>query len=331
MRFSVFSVHDHYPDEARTVAAHYAETLDHVVLSEELGFESFWIAEHHFHEYGTIPDPAVMLAAASQRTDKIGLGVAVSVLPFRNPLQVAESYAMVDVLSGGRLILGVGSGYLSHEFEGFGVDIASKREHFDENLEVLRRAFQGERISLRGAFNKVDDVAINVPTAQRPHPPLYMAALRRESAYFIGRQGYPMLGIPYASVDDLAELGPMVDDYRRGWSESGHPEPAPPVCFAFHAYAGEDDAMARRDAEGAFDYYVKTRLYGKSAGWDEITTRGYCLFGGIDTNIERLRRMRELGIGHVALLADFGCLGRRKTQASLRRFATEIAPAVTDD
>ncbi|MFP6749730.1 MAG: LLM class flavin-dependent oxidoreductase, partial [Alphaproteobacteria bacterium] len=130
MRYSMFSVHDHYPEESRGVAEHYGETLDHIVLAEELGYESYWLAEHHFHEYGSVPNPAVFLAAASQRTTRIGLGVAVSVLPFHHPLLVAEDYAMLDVLSQGRLILGVGSGYIAHEFEGFGVAGKTKREHF---------------------------------------------------------------------------------------------------------------------------------------------------------------------------------------------------------
>ena len=328
MRYSMFSVHDHYPAEARDVARHYQETLDHVVLSEELGYETYWLAEHHFHEYGTVPNPAVFLAAASQRTKRIGLGVAVSVLPFHNPLRVAEDYAMVDILSGGRLVLGVGSGYLAHEFEGFGVAGATKREHFDENLAAVRRAFAGEAVSLQSSFNSIDGVAINILPIQRPMPPIYMAALRREAAYHIGRQGYQMLGIPYASVDDLDELAGMVADYERGWAESDADRPAPAVCFAFHTYCGETDAAARAEAEGPFDYYVRTRLYGKSAGWDEITERRYCLMGGIDTCIRRLNEMQALGIGHVALLMDFGCMGREKTQASMRRFAEKVIPAV---
>ncbi|MDP6874978.1 MAG: LLM class flavin-dependent oxidoreductase [Alphaproteobacteria bacterium] len=331
MRYSMFSVHDHYPEEGRSVATHYNETMDHMVLAEELGYESFWLAEHHFHEYGTVPNPAVFLAAAAQRTERIGLGMAVSVLPFHHPLRVAEDYAMVDILSRGRLILGVGSGYIAHEFEGFGVSGATKREHFDENLDVLRRAFSGEAVSLHSGFNQIDNVAVNVPPVQRPHPPIYMAALRRESAYFIGRQGYPMLGIPYASVDELDELAGMVADYERGWAESGADETAPPVCFAFHTYCGETDAQAREDAEAPFDYYVRTRLYGKSAGWDEITQRGYCLMGGVETCIERLRRMQQLGIGHVAMMMDFGCMGREKTQASMRLFAEKVMPAVGND
>lgn len=321
MRFSAFTVHDHYPDEPRTVAEHYEQTLDHIVLAEQLGYESFWIAEHHFHEYGSIPNPAVMLAAASQRTSKIGLGVAVSVLPFHNPLIVAEDYAMVDVLSKGRLILGVGSGYIAHEFEGFGVDPAQKRESFDARLAIVQRALAGETVRKDGG-----DVVINVPAAQNPTPPIYMAALRKESAYYIGRQGFAMLGIPYASVDALEELQPMIADYERGWAESGSDQPAPPPCFTFHTYVAEDDATAKAEGEGPFDYYVRTRLYGKSAGWDEITERGYCLMGGVEACVKRLHEMAEIGIGHIALLVDFGCMGPGKTEKTLRLMADEVIP-----
>src|SRR5215510_2715293 len=140
MRLGLFSVVDHYPAElARSTSELYAEVLEQVEAAEEWGFDSFWLAEHHFHEYGAVPRPPVLLAAAAQRTRRVRLGAGVVVLPFDHPLRVAEDYAMVDVLSGGRLNLGVGSGYLQHEYAGFGVDAAEKRERFDESLEVLLR------------------------------------------------------------------------------------------------------------------------------------------------------------------------------------------------
>ena len=111
-----------------------------VQAADVLGFESFWIAEHHFHEYGAVPRPAIFLVAAAQATQRIKLGAAVVVLPFDNPLRTAEDFAMVDVLSNGRLVLGVGSGYLKHEFEGFGVLPEEKRGRFDEGLHVLLEA-----------------------------------------------------------------------------------------------------------------------------------------------------------------------------------------------
>lgn len=126
MRFSVFSVTDHHPELPRTIQQFYTELLDEMVLAEQLGFSAFFLAEHHFHEYGIVPSPPILLAAAGQQTKRIGLGVAVSVLPFHHPLAVAEEYAMLDQLTNGRLVLGVGSGYLKHEFAGFYMSPAEK-------------------------------------------------------------------------------------------------------------------------------------------------------------------------------------------------------------
>ncbi|MEC7488674.1 MAG: LLM class flavin-dependent oxidoreductase [Pseudomonadota bacterium] len=326
MRFSLLSVHDHYPNEQRTVREHYRETIENIVLAEELGFESFWVAEHHFHEYGTIPNPAVFLSAASQNTDKIGLGVAISVLPFRNPLHVAEDYLMLDNLSGGRLLLGVGSGYLRHEFAGFGLDQNKKRDHFDENLVILKKALSGAKISFEGTYNSIDSVGINVPPTNSGGIPIYIAALKKEVAYYIGNKGHSMLSIPYATVDSLDELRSVVAEYKRGWKERKTDFPPPPINFAFHAYVAETDAAARAGGEGPFDYYVKTRLYGKSSGWEEVCKRGYCVFGGIETCISRLNQMKAIGIEHVSLLMDFGYMGKEKTQQSMRLMAEQIIP-----
>ena len=188
MRYSILSVLDHYPGRPRSVGELYEQVLVQGELAEALGYEAYFVAEHHFHEYGAVPNPAVLLATMAQRTRWLRLGTAISVLTFHNPLTVAETYAMLDVLSGGRLVLGVGSGYLKHEFEGFRIDPAEKRERFDEALEVLQKALTGERFSYRGKHIRIDNVAINVTPLQRPTPPIYVAVLRREAAYHIGRR-----------------------------------------------------------------------------------------------------------------------------------------------
>ncbi len=323
-QFSVFSVQDHYPDGARTVAQYYEETLQSMVLAEELGYDAYWVAEHHFHEYGIIPDPAVFLAAASQRTSRIGLGVAVSVLPFRNPLLTAESYAMVDTLSQGRLILGVGSGYLKHEFAGFRLSTGNKREMFDEKLDVLIRALSGENIDVDSDRVQAGGVVLNVQPVQRPTPPVYVAVLRKEVVYHVGKAGRRLLSVPYATVTDLAEVGEIVQQYARGWADGGHAGDPPAIGFAFHAYIAESDEQARADAEASFDAYVASRLYGKSAGWDEVTARGYCIFGSPETASERIREMQALGVRNVMLLADFGALDQALVHRSLRLFADEV-------
>ena len=119
------------------------------------------------------------LAAAASLTRRIRLGAAVVVLPFDNPLRTAEDYAMVDVLSGGRLNLGVGSGYLKHEYAGFGLDIEEKRARFDEALDILLEAWTGRRFSYSGVYHRVEDVQLNVLPKQKPRPPIWIATDRK--------------------------------------------------------------------------------------------------------------------------------------------------------
>ena len=207
MRFGIFSVVDHYPKELpRTSGQLYAELLEQVEAAEEWGFESFWIAEHHFHEYGGVPRPPIWMAAAARRTRRIRLGAAVVVLPFDNPLRAAEDYAMVDILSSGRLDLGAGAGYLAHEFEGFGIDPEEKRERFDEALEILLKAWTGERFSYQGKYHQVRDVRLNVVPVQKPRPPVWIATLRADRAPSVGARGFPVMLIPYASAETLAGI-----------------------------------------------------------------------------------------------------------------------------
>src|SRR5690242_19874009 len=154
MRLSFFTVQDHYPGRDRSIPELYATVIALAERADALGYDTFFSAEHHFHEYGVVPNPAVLLAAIAQRTKEVRLGSAIATLPFHNPVNIAEAYAMVDVLSGGRLVLGVGSGYLKHEFAGYGVDGAEKRERFDEGLAILRRLLSGERVTFQGKFTQ---------------------------------------------------------------------------------------------------------------------------------------------------------------------------------
>lgn len=319
MKLSLFTVQDHYPDQPRRLTDFYQQTLADCVLADALGFDTFFVAEHHFHEYGVFPNPAVFLAAAAQATQRIRLGTAVSVLPFRHPLNVAEDYALLDQLSHGRVTLGVGSGYLAHEFAGFGIDGAEKRERFDEALHLLQRAFQGERITYEGKYHQVQDVAINVRPVQQPHPPLYVAVLRAEAAYYVGRQGHRLMSVPYASCDTFADIQPMVQAYRRGCEESGHPGD---IILALHAYVAESDAAARAEAAAAFDLYVATRLYARRQTYDDIMQSGLSLFGSPVTVADKLHQLAAMGVDHVALLYSFGMLAPELVTASLHRAAT---------
>jgi alkanesulfonate monooxygenase SsuD/methylene tetrahydromethanopterin reductase-like flavin-dependent oxidoreductase (luciferase family) len=328
LRYSIFSVQDHYPQRVaeRDLATFYRQSLDQCVLAEQLGYDTFFVAEHHFHEYGAFPNPAVFLSAAATRTSRIRLGTAISALPFRHPMTVAEDYTMLDVLSGGRVVLGVGSGYLTHEFAGFGIDGAEKRERFDEALAALRPALRGERVTFEGKHVRLKDLAINVPPVQPGGPPIYVAVLRREAAYHVGRQGNRLMSVPYASVDRFEDVEALIGEFRRGGAEAGRAADDDDHVFAFHCHAAESDAAARRNAAEAFDLYVATRLYAKRQTYDDILASGLGLFGSVDTVAEKLARLHGWGIRHVMLLQNFGLLPAAAVEASMTTIAERVMP-----
>lgn len=312
MKLSVFTVMDHHPAMARTVPELYAQTMREAELADALGYETFYVAEHHFHEYGVVPDPAVLLAAVAQRTRRIRLGPAIAALVFRHPLAVAESYAMLDQLSGGRVVLGVGSGYLKHEFEGFGVDPATKRERFDSALVTLKSALAGG--------------ALNVRPAGGRRIPIQVAVLRKEAAYHVGARGDDLMSVPYASVDRLAEVGEMVEAFRRGRVEAGVPTQPGSSVWAFHTYVAETDAAARADVAESFDRYVASRLYAKRQTYDDILQSGLGLFGGIETVASKISALAAMGIDHIMALTSFGGLDEEKVRRSMKLMVERVLP-----
>lgn len=328
MRHSIFSVQDHYPGRERDVATLYREILAQGELAERLGYDAFFVAEHHFHEYGVVPNPAVMLTALAQRTSRLRLGTAISILTFHNPLSLAETYAMVDVLSGGRLVFGVGSGYLKHEFEGFGIDGAEKRDRFDENLGIVRRLLAGERVTHDGRFATIRDVALNVLPLQKPTPPIYVAILRPEAAYHVGRKGQAMICVPYASLDDFAQIGDLLAEHRRGRADAGLDTGPDDQLVALHTHVAESDEDARRNAEAPFDLYVRTRLYARRQTYDDVLRSGLHLFGSVETVARRLAALHGMGVRHVLALQNFGLMPEAVVHASMRRLAEKAMPAV---
>jgi alkanesulfonate monooxygenase SsuD/methylene tetrahydromethanopterin reductase-like flavin-dependent oxidoreductase (luciferase family) len=276
-----------------------------------------------------VTNPAIFLAACAQITNRIKLGPAISVLTFRNPLLVAEDYAMVDQLSGGRLVMGVGSGYLKHEFEALDIDGAEKRERFDDSLAILRQAWSGEPVTFDGKFHQVHDVPLNVHPLQQSEPPIYVAVLRSEAAYHVGRQGNRLMSVPYASVDTMEEIGPLIADYQRGY-DSGAPQIDDPVLVALHTHVAESDAEAREHAAEAFDLYVETRLYAKSQVYDDIWKSRLGLFGSVDRVVGQLVELHDLGLRHVLLLMNFGAMPAEDVARSMRLIAAEVVPRVNE-
>jgi len=328
MRYSLFSVNDHHPRLPRTVPELYRQVMRHAELAEALGYDTFFCAEHHFHEYGVVPDPAVMLSALAQRTKTIRLGTAISILTFHDPRRIAETYSMLDMMSGGRLVFGVGSGYLVHEFVGYDADPKEKRDRFNENLALVKRLMAGESLAYQGKFSKSEKVVLNVLPHEGKVPPIYVAILAREGAYHVGKQGDRIFTVPYASCKDFADIGTMMSEFRKGRAEAGLKAEDDDHVFVLHTHVAESDAASAAECKAAYDLYVDTRLYAKKHVYEDIIANAICLFGSVETVVEKMCRLHEMGIRHVAILNNFGAIAPAVVERSMIRFAREVMPAV---
>ena len=163
-----------------------------VLEAEKLGFDSVWIAEHHFsNSYGILPDPFSYLSYLAAKTTRIKLGAAVMVVPLHHPMRIVENAAFVDILSDGRFQLGLGSGYRPYEFEGLGIDYEARREIQQEAIPLILQGFHEKRINADGKhfnFSMDDQYEIFPQPLQQPHPPFYMGAGTNDSMAFAGRE-----------------------------------------------------------------------------------------------------------------------------------------------
>jgi probable F420-dependent oxidoreductase len=166
----------------------YGEILEQISWCEDNGFDDVWLSEHHFIEDGYLPSILPVAAAIAARTKRIRIASGVLLMPFHNPVRLAEDIAVVDVISGGRLELGVGVGFKHEEFEGFGVPFKERGARTNQSLEIIRRLLSGETITFKSEFFDLNKVKVTPEPIQKPHPPIWLggftsAALRRAARY----------------------------------------------------------------------------------------------------------------------------------------------------
>jgi alkanesulfonate monooxygenase SsuD/methylene tetrahydromethanopterin reductase-like flavin-dependent oxidoreductase (luciferase family) len=270
----------------------------------------------------------VLLSAVAQRTKTIRLGTAISILTFHDPRRIAETYSMLDMMSGGRLVFGVGSGYLAHEFVGFDAEPKEKRDRFNENLDLVMRLMAGETLTYKGRFSKSDKVVLNVLPHGGRVPPMYVAVLARDAAYHVGRQKNRIFTVPYASCKNFEDIGIMLAEYRKGRAESGLPADDDDHVFTLHTFVARTDEEAKAQCKAAYDLYVATRLYAKRHEYEDILANGICLFGSVETVADKVARLHEMGIRHVATMHNFGAQPPALVERSMTLFAREVVPAV---
>ena len=207
MRFGLFcSPKADLPGFGPETGRGFFDYLDFNIEAEALGFHSSFSVEHHFSGWNQVSSTLMLLTALAMRTTTLRLGTAVIVPPWHNPVLLAEEAATLDLLSKGRLDLGVGKGYRHSEFKGFQIAPEEAEARFEEAVEVMLRAWTTrERFTHKGRFWHFEDVVVEPPPAQRPHPPLWVAAGNLHTIKRAGARGFNLILDQYASPATLGE------------------------------------------------------------------------------------------------------------------------------
>lgn len=172
----------------------YRDVLEQASLAEDLGYDHIWSSEHHFSEDKWTPTPLTVLAAVAARTRRVRLGTCIAILPLYNPIRVAEDLATVDIISNGRLDIGVGPGISVKEFRTFGIPRNQRKARMYESLEIIRRCFTEECFSHKGKYYDFPEVRMTLKPVQKPHPPLWVAAVGEKSLRQAAAAGYHLAG-----------------------------------------------------------------------------------------------------------------------------------------
>ena len=332
----------------QTHAERYEEMFDLIALGDTLGFDVAWLAELHFGgAFSLLANPLMMVPLAAQRTRRIRIGTAVTLLPLQHPLSTAEQAATADVLSGGRLEFGVGRGSIPSQFHGFRVNVAENRARFDEALEIIRLAWTRERFSFRGTFYQVEDLSVVPKPLQRPHPPIRVAVHTAESFAHIGDLGLPIYS--GTTTTPLPQLRECMASYRAHLAAAGHAWQSEQMALMLPVHVGATTEAAR-DAmrPGVLKYYKNLQTifaqvpesYAEHLPRLKIINetvanppyekffRDNAVFGDAAEVIDRLQAARdEFGLSQIICWFDQGSmLARAEVERTMRDFTDEVMP-----
>ncbi len=308
----------------------FREWIENNVAAEAVGFHSTFVVEHHFTGFGQVSASLNLLTWLGARTSTLRLGTAVLVLPWHNPVLLAEQAATLDLLSGGRLDFGIGKGYRYNEFAGFCVAMEEADARFDEAMEVITKAFVSDTpFSHRGRYWQYDNIVVEPPTAQRPHPPFWMGAGSERSVRQVAERGYNMLLGQYDLAEDV--IG-HIAQFKSDVAARGrvYAPMAVGVARAVHFAdtAEELEAAQVRRFQGHLRINKLAERPGdereRFARHDEREVRRLCddtaIFGTPDQIARKLEALRAGGVEYVII--NFG--GSRD---NIHRFARDIMPA----
>jgi alkanesulfonate monooxygenase SsuD/methylene tetrahydromethanopterin reductase-like flavin-dependent oxidoreductase (luciferase family) len=338
------------PDKA---SGYYNEYIDQLVFAEELGFDGVCINEHHQNVYGLMPSPNLIAAAMTQRTERVKIAIVGNALPLYDPpTRVAEEIAMLDNMSGGRIIAGqvIGGG---PEYYSFSMNPAEARTRFAEAHEIVMRAWtQPGPFEFYGEHYKLRYVNTWPRPLQKPHPPVWIPGVGSlETMEFVAKRRYAYMGIPYFHIDFFKKTYGLFKQACEREGYEAHPEQ---MGLLMPIYVGETDAQARAEFEPHFWYFKRKLIPGLTLSppgytsvqsairifsaleekfivgvesWEDLEAGSFAVVGSPETVFEKLAgHLQHLGAGNLLGLLQLGDMPDEKVRGSMTRFAEQVMP-----
>ncbi len=315
------------PDSALSMTDVYDATIEHAALADQLGFDHVWFTEHHFLEDGYLPAFQPLAGAIAARTSRIRISTDVALLPLYHPIRLAEEMAILDHISHGRMELGIGMGYVPHEFKAFGVPLKNRVSKTEEGIEILRLAWGDEPFSFHGKRYQLDDVDVHPKPVQPGGPPLWIAAMSTAGALRAARFGTNLLPQGHQSE--------VLDPYRQAVADRGEDPATRRVGIIRSFYVSDDrerDWPIVRQAE-RFRMSVYDKLMSETPddyGWREPGGIPQSVFMGTadECVAEIVGFVREFGVTDVASSGLPPGVDPEFMAANISRLATEVLPRV---
>ena len=329
---------------ARSHAEVFARGTEIAQAADRLGFDSIWCAEHHFSTYGYLSRPLMFATHLAARTERIRVGSAVVVLPLHHPLIVAEEIATADILSGGRLDVGLGRGYQPYEFERLGHDLEESRGRFEESVDILLKAFTGEPFSYDGKYYNFDETSVFPVPLQRPHPPIWMVGQSPESIVATARRGFNLVsggfGVPIERLRDLRKSfdETITDEACRASIRVSTQRPVYVTTDESELPAIVEQARwnmrvtlsLRRGSQRIEKGRAIAVPFDNEPTTDELLDR-YFVMGTPKSCVAKIRQIQDaMGINHFNASFWFGDLPQEKVLRSMTLFAEEVVPALQE-
>ena len=348
MKFGYFTLTDNpagYGARRRDSNRFLLDVMEECVHAEAVGLNSIWLPEHHFGLFGCMPAPAIFLGNLAARTTRVKLAPATVLLPCNHPVRVAEEYASLDLLSGGRTVFSAGRGYDKREYDTFGIPFEESRERFDEEMEIILKAWREEAFTHKGKFFQFDEPVTVLPRpVQKPHPPIYVACWSKPSMELAARLGLHAIFAPFAAAMMFGGLQQAVAFHRERAVEAGYPG-VRAMCSYFVAVVDSPaEALKAKErllfylknvipvfpgdpakAPPHIAYFVEVVERLKSMTAAELGERSI-ITGSPEECIASLKKVEAAGIEEVICYFLFGGYPHAETKKMMERFMRDVAP-----